>query len=59
MVDHNRLAHAETRIILAKLLWYFDIEIQPEAQGWQESSKGTVAWHRKAMKSRLIPRERN
>ncbi|RJE23611.1 Cytochrome p450 [Aspergillus sclerotialis] len=53
-----RLAHAETRIILAKLLWNFDIEIMPEAQNWQDSSKGTVAWHRKAMKSVLIPRER-
>lgn len=48
-----RLTHAETRIIVAKLFWHFDLELLPEFKDWQTSQKGTVAWHRTPLKCRL------
>ena len=48
-----RLTHAETRLILAKLFWHFDLEILDEYKGWQDTQKGTVAWHRTPLECRL------
>jgi len=28
------LAYAEMRLVLAKLLWNFDLELQPESEKW-------------------------
>ncbi|KAJ5603974.1 hypothetical protein N7537_006930 [Penicillium hordei] len=52
-----RLTTAETRIILAKLFWHFEIEIMPESQGWQDTQKGTVAWHRVPLMCKVKRRE--
>ncbi|KAJ5195942.1 hypothetical protein N7449_006421 [Penicillium cf. viridicatum] len=41
-----KLTTAETRMILAKLFWHFDVEIMPESEEWTDRQKGTVAWHR-------------
>ena len=51
----DRLTYAETRIILAKLFWYFDLELLPEFVNWQSSQQGTVAWHRTPLKCKLTP----
>ncbi|KPM46345.1 hypothetical protein AK830_g83 [Neonectria ditissima] len=48
-----RLTTAETQLILAKLVWHFDIEVLAESQNWQDAQKGTVAWHRTPLKCRL------
>ncbi|KAK0506872.1 hypothetical protein JMJ35_010726 [Cladonia borealis] len=54
-----KLTHAETRIIIAKLFWHFDLELLPEYKDWQTSQKGTVAWHRTPLKCRLTLIRRN
>ncbi|KAM5343381.1 hypothetical protein ACJ41O_011918 [Fusarium nematophilum] len=48
-----KLTTAETRLILAKLVWHFDIELLPESQDWRDSQKGTVAWHRIPLRCKL------
>ncbi|RMJ29047.1 Cytochrome p450 [Aspergillus sp. HF37] len=53
-----KLTQAETRVTLAKLLWHFDVEVLPESRDWRESSRGTVAWHRRALKCRMAVEDR-
>ncbi|KAJ5618269.1 hypothetical protein N7528_006912 [Penicillium herquei] len=48
-----KLTTAETRLILAKVLWHFDVELMPESRGWQDSQKGTVSWHRTPLMCRI------
>lgn len=55
--DLFRLTTAETRMILAKLLWHFDIVSMPEPEGWESTQKGTVAWHRTPLMCEFKQRE--
>ncbi|KAJ5745200.1 hypothetical protein N7520_010382 [Penicillium odoratum] len=44
----QHLANAEMRLILTKLLWYFDFELQPESLNWSEQSSFSL-WSRPAL----------
>ncbi|KAJ5729624.1 uncharacterized protein N7483_004132 [Penicillium malachiteum] len=48
-----KLTTAETRLILAKVLWHFDVELMLESQDWQDSQKATVSWHRTPLMCRI------
>jgi len=37
------LAYAEMRVILARMLWNFDMELQPESQNWDDQKVGLRA----------------
>jgi len=39
----KNLAYAEMRLVLAKLLWHFDLELQPESEKWFPHSM-IVVW---------------
>ena len=39
------LANAEMRLILTKVLWYFDLELQPESLHWSDQRSYSL-WSR-------------
>jgi hypothetical protein len=43
VADFNRLAHTELRLILAKMVYDFDIELANEVTEWLESAKFFVS----------------
>ena len=43
MLTIIRLAHTESRLILAKLLWHFDLELDGLHDGWVEASRFFVS----------------
>ncbi|KAH8884329.1 hypothetical protein GQ53DRAFT_662042 [Thozetella sp. PMI_491] len=51
------LAWAEMRIILAHILWCFDIELQPESLGWIDRQKVFFLWEKPDLKLRISCRK--
>lgn len=49
----NSLANAEMRLILTKLLWHFDFELQPESLNWAQQ-KSFSLWSRQALMVKLV-----
>ncbi|TVY14779.1 Cytochrome P450 monooxygenase aclL [Lachnellula arida] len=52
----RNLAYVEMRLLLARLLFGFDIEATPEVQGWLKQ-KVYLLWNKPALWIRLVPRE--
>ncbi|KAI2473577.1 putative toxin biosynthesis cytochrome P450 monooxygenase [Annulohypoxylon bovei var. microspora] len=50
------LANLELRMILARLLWKFDIELIPGGENWFDQ-KAFVIWFRQPLLVRLVPRD--
>ncbi|KAL2163757.1 hypothetical protein VTH06DRAFT_5816 [Thermothelomyces fergusii] len=48
------LAYAEMRLILARLLWNFDLELMPESRRWNEQ-KIYILWEKGAINVKLTP----
>lgn len=42
----RNLAYMEMRLILARLLWNFDLELCPESMGWFERQKTYILWEK-------------
>ncbi|TLD33692.1 hypothetical protein PspLS_00237 [Pyricularia sp. CBS 133598] len=42
----KHLAYAEIRVILAKVLWEFELELMPESVGWMEGLKIFGVWEK-------------
>lgn len=42
----RNLAYAELRLILAKLLWSFDLELDERSRGWMEQQKVFLLWEK-------------
>ncbi|EPQ67389.1 Bgt-1532 [Blumeria graminis f. sp. tritici] len=53
----QNMAKHEIRLILAAILWNFNLELQPESLDWKKSQKVFGLWERPALKVRLIPRD--
>ena len=54
---HKSIGIAETRLVLARILWNFDIELCEETdKDWLEQA-GYVTWQRKALIVRLRSRQ--
>lgn len=51
----KNLAYAEMRLILAKVLWHFDLELMEESKSWQERQKSYILWHKFPLMCRLTP----
>jgi len=49
------LAYAEMRLILAKMLWHFDLELADPDRDWYAGLKSYVIWERGSLKIRLKP----
>ncbi|KZL75635.1 cytochrome p450 [Colletotrichum incanum] len=51
----RNLAYVEMRLILARLIWNFDIELAEESQGWAERQKVFILWDKGPLKMHLKP----
>jgi cytochrome P450 len=49
------LAYAEMRVILARLLWNFDIELSKESNNWIEEIKVFMIYQRRPLMVKLKP----
>ena len=63
IIDNNTdesisLANAETRLLLAKMLWHFDFELADPEDDWLASLKAFMVWERTALRIRLQAVER-
>ncbi|KAF9877225.1 trichothecene c-15 hydroxylase [Colletotrichum karsti] len=50
------LAYAEMRIILARIIWNFDIELAPESRSWTENQKVYFFWQKPPLWTYFKPR---
>ncbi|KAI1841642.1 hypothetical protein JX265_012537 [Neoarthrinium moseri] len=53
----KNLAQLELRLLLAKTLWHYDIEVLPESKGWM-SQKTYLTWEKGPLFVKLQPVER-
>ncbi|KAL0933427.1 cytochrome p450 [Colletotrichum truncatum] len=51
----RNLAYVEMRLILARLVWNFDLELAEESRGWVERQKVFILWDKGPLKVRLTP----
>jgi cytochrome P450 len=49
------LAYAEMRLILARLLWNFDIELDERSRRWIDEMKMLVLWEKQPLFVKLSP----
>jgi cytochrome P450 len=52
------LAYAEMRLLLAKLLWHFDFELEVSEEDWYGILRAFMVWEREPLRNRLRPVER-
>jgi hypothetical protein len=51
----NSLAYAEMRLLLAKMLWHFDFELEKPEEDWYGGLKSYMVWDRRNLNIRLTP----
>jgi cytochrome P450 len=51
----QNLAYAEMGVILARILWNFDIGLCEESQGWMENLKIYTLWKKQPLMVKLTP----
>lgn len=51
------LAMASLRVVLARLVWNFDLELAAESREWIAAQKIFLNWEKPALMVRLVPRE--
>jgi hypothetical protein len=56
LIDLSSLAYAEMRLILAKIIFHFDMRIADDSKGWLETQKAYVVWDKPALNAYLTPR---
>lgn len=49
------LAHVESRIVLARIIWNFDIKISDQSKKWREKQHTYVLWDKKNFNAILKP----
>ncbi|KAF5869159.1 putative cytochrome p450 monooxygenase protein [Botrytis fragariae] len=52
----RNLAYNEMRVILARIIWRFDLELCPESQAWDDQ-KSYILWEKPELMCKLTPRE--
>lgn len=40
----QNLAYAEMRLILTKIVWSFDLELDPKSNNWEQECKVMTLW---------------
>ncbi|KAM6529442.1 hypothetical protein FALCPG4_007578 [Fusarium falciforme] len=48
------LAYAEMRLILARIIWNFDLEIDPRSEGWIDRNEIYLLWEKPDLYVRLV-----
>ena len=54
----SSLAYAEMRLILARVLWNFDLELAPQSMNWSEGLKIFILWDKPSLFVKLKPVKR-
>jgi cytochrome P450 len=54
----DSLAHAEMRLIAAKVLFNFDLELKEESGNWLQDQKVFGLWEKPELKVKLVPVKR-
>lgn len=54
----SSLAYVEMRIILARVLWNFDLKIAEDSEKWQEQEEVYTLWLKGDLNLYLTPREK-
>jgi cytochrome P450 len=60
-LDANKfssLAYAEMRLILAKVLWHFDMELVDKEKDWMKDQKVFTLWDKPSLMVKLVPVKR-
>ncbi|KAH7006917.1 cytochrome P450 [Ilyonectria destructans] len=52
----KNLAYAEMRLILARMIWNFSLELDPRSEGWMEKNILYFLWEKPMLFIRLVPR---
>lgn len=52
------LAYAEMRLILSRLLWNFDLELQQDSTDWIARQKTYMLWQKGPLNVRVVPVKR-
>ncbi|KAI1487795.1 isotrichodermin C-15 hydroxylase [Biscogniauxia mediterranea] len=53
----KNLAWAEIRIVLANILWHFDMELLPESEGWMDGQRLFFLWEKPPLHIKFVPRK--
>jgi cytochrome P450 len=53
----KNLAYAEMRLLMASLLWHFDLELAEESRDWMERNQIYTLWVKPELKVKLAPRK--
>ena len=52
------LANIEMRLILAKMIWWFDLELMPECRNWPGDQFIYTTWEKIPLKIKVTPVKR-
>lgn len=55
LIWHDSLAYVEMRIMLARLLWNFDLVLAEESKAWMETQKIYTLWEKGPLNVYLKP----
>lgn len=55
-VEWNSLAYIEMRLILARVLWNFDVKLADESKDWLRRQKIFLLWEKSPLYVYLTPR---
>ncbi|KAK0755234.1 hypothetical protein N5P37_012057 [Trichoderma harzianum] len=53
----KNLAYAEMRLILAKILWNFDISLHPDSKDWLQDNRAFTLWQKPDLNIYIKPKE--
>ena len=54
----SSLAYAEMRLILARVLWNFDLEVEEKSRRWVNDMKMFLLWEKQSLFVKLKPVQR-
>jgi cytochrome P450 len=52
----QNMAYHEMRLVLTKLLWHFDFELDEKCRGWAEGQRVFALWEKKPLELRVVVR---
>ncbi|KAL7806057.1 cytochrome P450 [Trichoderma gracile] len=53
----KNLAYAEMRLILAKIMWHFDLTLHPDSADWMERQQAFTLWQKPDLNVYIKPRD--
>jgi cytochrome P450 len=57
LITGASLAYTEMRLVLARMLWNFDLELQEDSSTWNQQNV-YLFWEKPELNVKIIPRQR-